>query len=50
MTACTCPQPFTEDDDACSACEDAWVDGLLAQDADHIPTGDAWDDFARQQG
>ena len=47
---CTCPIPFTEDDLMCAACEQAWIDGLAKIEAEMVPTGKAWDEYARQQG
>ena len=47
---CTCDEPLTEQSFMCPTCEQRWIDGNLEQYADKIPTGKAWDDFARQQG
>ena len=47
---CTCPVLFTEESFLCSACETAELAALVAMDADKIPTGDAWDEYARRQG
>lgn len=48
--SCTCPAPFTEDDVMCLTCEQAWIDGLTQIDEDKIPTGTAWNEYARRQG
>lgn len=47
---CTCPTPFTEDDVMCRACEAGEIELYLRLDADRIPQGAAWDDYARRQG
>lgn len=41
MTACACPSPFTEHDLMCRACEQAWIDGRLAADADLVAAYEA---------
>lgn len=47
---CECPRPFTEDDLICRACERAEQELYLRLNADRLPTGDAWDEYARRQG
>jgi hypothetical protein len=47
---CTCPSPFTEDDLICDACMRAEMELYERLHAGVLPTGDAWDDFVRQQG
>ena len=49
-TCCTCDDPFPEEGPLCRACEDILLDTYLAVDADKIPTGKDWAEFARQQG
>lgn len=49
-TVCACPQPFTEDDYLCRACELGEQELYLKLNADQLPVGDAWDAFARSQG
>lgn len=45
---CACDRPFTEESLMCPSCEQAWVDGLIAVDADRLP--DDWEEFAARQG
>jgi hypothetical protein len=47
---CTCPSPFTEDDLICAACERGEQDLYERLEGGTVPTGEAWDAFARRQG
>lgn len=47
---CTCPVPFTEDDLICTACERGEQELYERLHAGRLPTGEAWDDYVRQQG
>jgi hypothetical protein len=52
MTAqsCTCPVPFTEDDLICTACEQRDQEVYDRLHAGALSTGEAYDEFVRQQG
>jgi hypothetical protein len=50
MTTCTCPVPFTEDDLICAACERQDQDVYERVRAGLLPTGEAYDEYVRQQG
>lgn len=50
IEGCTCGRPPSEDGVMCDVCERAWIDGLLAIDADKIPAREAWEEYARRQG
>lgn len=43
--ACSCPEPFTEDSYLCHPCEQRWIDGLIAQDADRVPPDEVDNDL-----